>query len=173
MSRTQPVPITNKIDELKTLCRRHGLPLTVQRRVVLEALAGRTDHPTAERVLADVRERLPGVSRTTVYRVLDTLVRLGVAAKTCHPGAAVRFDPRTERHHHLVCIRCERVVDMDLPALNRLRLPDTRRRGFEIRDYSIHFRGVCTACRRDGGSVAAGRARRTPRRDRASGRKKP
>lgn len=146
-------------EALEVACRRHGLPLTAQRRVVHEALAVRTDHPTADQLLVDVHARLPGVSRTTVYRVLETLVRLGLAVKTCTPGSAVRFDPRTERHHHLVCLRCDRVIDVHAPSLDALRVPTVRAAGFEISDYSVHFRGTCPDCRRREGA-AAPRARR-------------
>ena len=151
-----------RLEELAAACRRHGLPLTVQRRVVLEALATRTDHPTADQLLVDVRGRLPGVSRTTVYRVLERLVRLGLAVKTCTPGSAVRFDPRTERHHHLVCLHCERVIDVHAPSLDALRLPALRTSGFEISDYSVHFRGTCPECRRREGTSAARAGRRAP-----------
>jgi Fur family peroxide stress response transcriptional regulator len=148
------------LSQLEAACRRHGVPLTVQRRVVLEALAGRTDHPTADQLLVDVRTRLPGVSRTTVYRVLETLVRLELAVKTCTPGSTVRFDPRTERHHHLVCLQCERVLDVHAPSLDALRFPTVRSAGFEISDYSVHFRGTCPECRRRGRAPAT---RRRPR----------
>jgi Fur family peroxide stress response transcriptional regulator len=153
---------------LEAACRRHGVPLTVQRRAVLEALAGRTDHPTADQLLVDIRVRLPGVSRTTVYRVLETLVRLGLAVKTCTPGSAVRFDPRTERHHHLVCMQCERVIDVQAPSLDALRIPAVRTAGFEISDYSVHFRGTCPECRRRARASAtrAGRQVRGGRRPR-------
>jgi Fur family peroxide stress response transcriptional regulator len=151
-----------RLEALEAACRRHGLPLTVQRRVVLEALAGRTDHPTADQLLVDVRTRLPDLSRTTVYRVLETLVRLGLAVKTCTPGSAVRFDPRTERHHHLVCLRCDRVMDLHAPSLDRLRLSTVKASGFEISDYSVHFRGTCPECRRREGVPAASAGRRAP-----------
>jgi Fur family peroxide stress response transcriptional regulator len=136
-----------KMAALEVACRQHGLPLTVQRRVVLEALAARDDHPTADEILEEVRTRLPDVSRTTVYRVLGTLVRLGLAVKICSPGTGARFDPKTDRHHHLVCVRCERVTDFEIPTLNTLPFPDTQKRTFEIHDYSIHFRGLCADCR--------------------------
>jgi len=135
-----------KLTALEVACRRHGLPLTVQRRVILHALASRDDHPSADEVLAHVRRRLPEVSRTTVYRVLDTLVKLGLAVRICSPGAGVRFDPRTDRHHHLVCVRCARVIDFEAPALNALPLPEAGTRAFTIHDYSIHFRGLCADC---------------------------
>jgi Fur family peroxide stress response transcriptional regulator len=151
---------TEKLAALEAACRQQGLPLTVQRRVILGALAGRDDHPTADEILAQVRQRLPDVSRTTVYRVLDTLVRLGLAAKICSPGAAVRFDPKTDRHQHLVCVQCEKVMDFEAPALNALSLPDARTRAFTVHDYSIHFRGLCGEC----GKRVNSRERRGPRR---------
>jgi Fur family peroxide stress response transcriptional regulator len=155
---------TDKLTALEVACRRHGLPLTVQRRVVLQALAGRDDHPTADEVLAEVRQRLPEVSRTTVYRVLDTLVQLGLAVKICSPGSGVRFDPKTHRHNHLVCIRCEKVMDFETSALEALPIPDLRAQAFTIHDYSVHFRGLCRDCEKRGdgrAKRARGRATRS------------
>jgi len=137
-----------RLEEFERLCHQQGLPLTVQRRVILEALFDREDHPTADQIFDDVKSRLPGLSRTTVYRVLETLVRVGVASKASHLGAAARFDPNTDHHHHLVCLHCDKVVDLNDPALNALPLPDAHRTGFEITDYSIHFRGTCSDCQR-------------------------
>lgn len=149
--------VHDTLDDLKEACRRHGVPLTVQRAVIFEALVGREDHPTADQLLEAVRAKLPGLSRMTVYRVLDTLTRIGLAVKTCSPGTAVRFDPRTERHHHLVCLSCDAVLDLHDPALDRLRLASARRAGFEVTDYSVHFRGLCARCR-DGSGKGKGRA---------------
>jgi Fur family peroxide stress response transcriptional regulator len=140
-----------KLEQLAQGCRQHGLPLTVQRRVILEALLDRADHPTADQVYDDVKDRVPGLSRTTVYRVLETLVRLGVARRASHLGAAARFDPNTDHHHHLVCVSCNTLQDFNDPALEALPLPDTRREQFEISDYSIYYLGTCAVCRRKKG----------------------
>ncbi len=125
-------------------CRRRGLALTVQRRTVFEELASRRDHPTADQVFDAVQQRLPGLSRTTVYRVLETLVETGFAQKVHHPDAVARFDPVTERHHHLVCETCGRLVDLDDSAVPQVPLPAGT--GFHIRDYSVSFSGLCSNC---------------------------
>lgn len=136
-----------RLEQFEAACRAHGLPVTVQRRRIFEALCDRTDHPTPEEVYAAVKDTLPGVSRTTVYRVLETLVKLGVLAKACTPGAVTRVDPRTHRHHHLVCQRCDRLFDVDEEAVeHRIRPPDVGQRGFAIQGYSIYFTGLCVAC---------------------------
>jgi Fe2+ or Zn2+ uptake regulation protein len=135
------------LEQLAEICRRHSLPLTVQRRLVLEELSRRSDHPTADGVFHAVRQELREISRTTVYRILEIFVRIGVARKVCHPGAAARYEIRTQRHHHLVCIECDSIVDLDYPRLNDLPLPNVSS-GFTIEDYSIQFRGICPECAR-------------------------
>lgn len=148
-----------KLGGLEQICGRHGLPLTVQRRVVLETLAVRADHPSADQIYVEVRKRLPEISRTTVYRTLETLVRIGIARKVCHPGAAARYEVETNRHHHLVCLNCGKMVDLQDPSLDRLPLPGERS-GFRIDDYSIQFRGRCSDCARSAARKASRSARR-------------
>jgi len=138
--------LADRIEEFEKLCRQKGLPLTVQRRAVLKALAQRSDHPTADQILEDVVACLPGVSRATVYRVLEALVEFGVARKVCHPGSAVRFEAETQRHHHLVCLKCNRMIDLRDSRFDSLPFPDPSRHGFTLSDYSIQFRGTCPKC---------------------------
>jgi Fe2+ or Zn2+ uptake regulation protein len=148
-SMSGPLP---DLAELATRCRALGLPLTVQRRAILEVLLARAaaaadGHPTADEVAADLARRIDGISRATVYRTLETLVEHGLIVRVCHPGAAARYDVRLARHHHLVCDRCGAIADFDAAALDGLALPDFRRAGFTVRDFSVHVRGTCKACR--------------------------
>jgi Fur family peroxide stress response transcriptional regulator len=142
----QPIA-ASRVAAFEAECRKRGLALTIQRRAVFEQLAERRDHPTADQVYDALSARLPGLSRTTVYRVLETLVDAGLARRVHHTGAAARFDAVTERHHHLVCESCGRLVDLEDAAVPPLKVPDARGKGFRIRDYSISFTGLCSSCR--------------------------
>ncbi len=137
--------IAAKVEELEHICHQHGLPVTAQRREVLHALVLRADHPIADQIFDDVRKHLPEISRATVYRVLETLVRIGIACKVCHPGSGARYEVKTRRHHHLVCISCEKMIDLQDSTLDHLSLPGVGS-GFHIQDYSVQFRGLCTTC---------------------------
>jgi len=94
----RPTPAKERMDQFEQACRKLGLSLTAQRRLVLEAICAREDHPTADLICNDVRSRLPEISRTTVYRILDTLVRTGmiskmVSATSIGPFAELYFGP--------------------------------------------------------------------------------
>ena len=137
----------NPSARLEAICRREEIPTTVQRRVIFAALLERNDHPTVEQVYADVKERLPGVSRTTVYRTLETFANLGLARRTNHFAASARYDGNLEQHHHLVCTACGKVIDYQDPNFTVANLPDARGHGFTLLDYSVYFEGFCADCK--------------------------
>jgi Fe2+ or Zn2+ uptake regulation protein len=143
-----PLPIDHA-RELQRRCTSHGVPMTAQRRAVLEVLAHRLDHPTVEQIHAAVEERLAGVSKATVYRNLELLLRLGLVRSLAHPGSAARYDPNLEPHHHFICERCRSVLDL---APERVRGSDQLgfvlgADGLEGHEVSVLVRGTCGACR--------------------------
>jgi len=137
------------LDQLQHRCRQLGIPLTVQRRAVYDVLAARSDHPTAEQVFAGLQARVPGISKATAYRTLDTLVELGLVVRVSHPGRGARYDAKTARHHHLVCDGCGAVADLESRQLDALPLPDLTPTGFRSRDFSVHVLGFCRDCAQD------------------------
>jgi Fur family transcriptional regulator, peroxide stress response regulator len=143
----QPDRITQRLKDFEALCRRLGVPLTVQRRVVLQTVLERDDHPTADQILETVKDRVPGISRTTVYRVLDTLADMGVIRRLHHAGAAARYDGKIHRHHHMICKKCNKVIDLEDQKLDRTRVSHVSNEEFEIEDFSVHLIGTCSACR--------------------------
>jgi len=138
---------TARIRMCERICREQGVPFTLQRRAILDAVLDLDNHPTADQVHEALSARTPGISRTTVYRTLEMLARMGVITKACHPGSVVRYDPRTGLHHHLVCRICDEVIDITDAALDALPIPDTSAFGFEVQDFRVQLRGVCSRCR--------------------------
>lgn len=130
------------------LLREAGLVFTLQRRAIWNAFADRTDHPTADEVFETLGAPNAGISRTTVYRTLEAFVGAGLAQRVGHLGTSVRYDPRTGRHHHLVCERCGAVRDVEDDVLQSrgLTLAADAIEGFEVRDLSLLVRGRCADC---------------------------
>ena len=59
-----------------------------------------------------------------------------------------RFDAKVHRHHHLVCTRCGRVVDLENRRLDDVALPSGKPHGFEVHDFSVQIMGICPDCRK-------------------------
>jgi len=142
-----PAKDDDRIEALRRALHARGLVLTPQRRAIFRAVLDIGEHPTADRVHAALRRRRLRVSRATVFRTLESLARLGVVQKASHSGAGVRYDGCSERHHHLVCVRCDRIVDFADERLDAVPLPDTRRFGFRPLGLQVELRGICRQCR--------------------------
>lgn len=118
--------------------------MTPKRRQILEAMQGRTDHPTAEDLYHALRARGSGTSLATVYRALRALAASGLVGEVHGPGPD-RFDPVQEPHYHFVCTTCNRVYDAGIPYQEQLnRLPHPA--GFRVLGHEVTFFGVCPSC---------------------------
>ncbi len=124
-----------------------GLPLTQQRRAIYEFLRSSREHPSAEDIYLKLKPRQHGLSLATVYKTLHTLEHLGLARAVDTPHSQTRFDALTGTHHHAICTACGRIEDLFDPRLDALKLPASAG-GFEPLDHSVHFRGLCAACRK-------------------------
>ena len=122
-----------------------GFKLTPQRIAILRYLDGNTGHPSAEDIYKAVSKKFPTMSFATVYNTLETLRQRGALLElTIDPGRK-RFDPNTEPHHHLICLRCKQIVDIH--NAYALEVPDEMRGDIEITGNHIEFYGICQKCR--------------------------
>jgi Fe2+ or Zn2+ uptake regulation protein len=137
-----------RLEQFEQLCREAGIPCTIQRRTILQAVLDSEDHPSAGQIFEAVKAKSGGISRATVHRNLDIMADMGVIMKTCHPGNLVRYDGRTDLHHHLMCTKCNSVVDIDDEHLDSLEIPDTSEFGFEVTGFRVQLRGICRNCRK-------------------------
>ena len=136
--------------DLRTIIENAGLRCTPQRLAVYDHLSHSTDHPTAEAVYQAVRSRMPRISLATVYKALEALVAVGVAAKLTAGtgGNRSRYDARRDLHYHFRCLRSGTVHDLptrfdpDLIAKLDPRLhDDLSRQGFQVTGYRLELVG--------------------------------
>lgn len=147
-------PAEEPVDALVERLKRRGWRLTAQRRVVAEVLAGEHVHLTADEVYGQARRRLPEISLATVYNTLNELVDMGEVLEIATGDGPKRYDPNTTvAHHHLHCVSCGALRDVNPEGTDRLVLPPPQQHGFELLDVDIVFRGRCPRCR--AGAVGA------------------
>ena len=117
------MPATSLDTQLIKALRARGQRVTPQRLVIHRTLRERDRHMSAEEVLGEVEERLPGVSLPTVYATLELLERLGLVRRLGPTGGRVLFDSRLDDHHHVVCSQCGRVEDVVTGVCRACRCP--------------------------------------------------
>ena len=120
---------------------------TKQRKMVYDAVQSRHDHPSADSIYLDVRRQDDKISRGTVYRNLKLLSESGDVAQVELPDAD-RFDSRTDRHYHLVCVRCGKVCDAPIDYCSEYDQKAEEESGFLITRHQTVFEGLCSECRK-------------------------
>ena len=131
-----------------------GLKVTAQRLAVLGALQD-APHSSAERILAVVREQLPAISAQAVYGILSAFTEAGLARRLEPAGSPALYESRVgDNHHHLVCIRCGTIRDVDCVIGQAPCLTPSDDSGFTVLAAEVTFSGICSSCRQQAESSA-------------------
>ena len=132
MDLARTAPIQQKL-------RAAGILPTLQRIAVGNVMLSAPVHMTADQVLRAAREQLPGLSRATVYAMLQLFVRQGLVKALPIEGAATVYDSTVAPHHHLYNVDTGEVVDLSGPAIQVLGLPELGN-GLELSEIDVIVR---------------------------------
>ena len=124
---------------------------TRQRAAVSAMLDRLDDFRSAQEIHEELRRSGEGIGLTTVYRTLQTLADGGEVdvLRTGTGEAVYRRCASDDHHHHLVCRRCGRTVEVAETAVERWAAQTARRHGFTEVSHAIELHGTCEACRHD------------------------
>ena len=118
--------------------------MTRQRALILDIIRSDKCHHTAEEIFSMARERMPTISRATVYNNLHSLEAERIIRRISGDGSSDRYDNAFVPHGHLVCIGCDKMTDFDLPELNR---EISEKLGEPADSYELKVRYLCPDCR--------------------------
>ena len=130
---------TNYVKLLKD----HAIKVTPQRLDVLRYLDRHRTHPTVERIYAALKMNHPSLSKTTVYNTLETLKKNHLVTVLSISGSESRYDLTKNLHHHFLCTRCGRIIDVDITCPNINKIIEG---GHHIDEVHGYFRGICSTC---------------------------
>jgi Fur family ferric uptake transcriptional regulator len=131
----------------KELLSTHGLQVTAQRLAVIRAVSARP-HATADELADVVRAGIGSISRQSVYDTLGVLLDHRLIRRIQPPGSPARYEDRVgDNHHHLICRRCGRMVDVDCAVGAAPCLTPVDDSGYEVDEAEVIYWGVCPDCR--------------------------
>jgi Fur family ferric uptake transcriptional regulator len=147
-----PEKITMDILKQRLQARQHKL--TTQRRTVLEVfLTHPGEHLSAEDVYGLLRDQSMDIGLATVYRSLELLAELGILQKMEFGDGCSRYEvgtmsPDEHQHHHLICLKCGKVMEFSDDLLDVLEKEVAEKSEFRIVDHQVKFFGYGRDCQR-------------------------
>lgn len=140
---------TGHIDNFIQECKNRGLNITLPRISIYKILLQYEGHPSAEDIYKKIQKEHPNISLATVYKTLEMLAENDLISKVTPLHDIVRYDLNKHFHHHLVCIKCKKITDIENESLNNLPIPKNIEKGFKIINYQVQFDGICKDCQQN------------------------
>lgn len=132
-------------DKITELLRKSGVSATATRKAIFETLKI-SDRPLKK---GEIARLTPEVDRASVYRTLELFSKLGVTVTTIRGWTPLTelAEPFKPHHHHIICDKCGRVVEIGNDKLEILLNSVAASNDFELVSHVVELRGLCTKCK--------------------------
>jgi Fur family transcriptional regulator, peroxide stress response regulator len=123
--------------------------ITPQRVAIIRTFLGSDEHPSVERVYQQVRTDFPTTSLATVYKTVTLLKEIGEILEIGFADGRNRYDGlKPYPHPHLICTRCQRIMDPEVSLLKQLTAEVEQTSGYRVVSHQLEFFGICPACQK-------------------------
>ncbi len=130
----------------------NGLKYTEPRKILIEFLSeDENKHLTPEEIYDKLNPDYPNLGIATVYRNLQNFENLGIVQRLNLGDGVSRFElaelvEDVHQHHHLVCINCDKLIEVKGDLLGELEEKIENLYDFKIIDHDLKFYGYCGEC---------------------------
>ena len=126
-----------------------GLKVTLPRLKILEILERSSNHHlSAEDIYRALMEQHDEVGVATIYRVLTQFEESGIVNKlNFENNQAVYELSNVEHHDHLVCVKCNAIIEFQDDVIEQHQLQIAKKYGFQLTDHSLYLYGLCKTCK--------------------------
>jgi Fur family peroxide stress response transcriptional regulator len=122
-----------------------GIRPSVQRLAILDYLIKHPTHPNIEDIYKALEDKVPTLSRTTVYNTLRMLSEVNAAQMITIDEHRVCYDGNIEPHVHFYCKNCGKIIDLfdeQAPRVTETKVID----GNIVQEEQLYYKGICSAC---------------------------
>jgi Fur family transcriptional regulator, ferric uptake regulator len=135
------------VDSIINQLQQRGQRITIQRRLVIEALCNGGEHLTIGDIQQVIQRHGNCLDESTIYRILQWLKAVGLISQTDLGSRGIVYELiGATRHHHLVCLSCDAIIGLDDSIGSLLREKVRHDYRFEARVDHLAIFGWCDEC---------------------------
>lgn len=129
-----------------------GLKLTTEREALVREIFSIHYHFEADELLFKMKQNNVKISRATVYRTLELLVKSGLVRRVHLGEDHYHYEhvSGNSHHDHLICTTCGAVIEFHDEELEQRQREICERKKFTPTFHNLQILGLCDACRRKG-----------------------
>ena len=125
------------------ILKRHNISPSIHRVMILDYLMQNDVHPTVQSIFSELIGKIPTLSKTTIYNVLNLLKKSGLVKELLIEGTEIRYDHIVEPHAHFKCLECDSVYNIDHQC-DMFKMNYVNEHLIEM--CQINFMGTCKDC---------------------------
>ena len=130
-------------DTLEELCKKKGVRLTEQRKVIAQVMASSSDHPDVDELHKRVNKIDSKISIATVYRTVKLFEEAGVVSKHDFKGGKARYEKSPEEHHdHLIDVNSGEIIEFVDEDIELLQKKVADKLGYTLVDHRLELYGT-------------------------------
>ncbi len=130
-------------DTLEELCKKRGVRLTEQRKVIAQVMASSSDHPDVDELHKRINKIDSKISIATVYRTVKLFEEAGVVSKHDFKGGKARYEKSPEEHHdHLIDINSGEIIEFVDEDIELLQKKVADKLGYTLVDHRLELYGT-------------------------------
>ena len=144
--------VDREITRFQDYLQQQGLKLTAERTALLREIFSTHYHFEADELLFKMKEKNVKISRATVYRTLELLVKSGMVRRVHLGEDHYHYEHVTgnSHHDHLICTACGGVIEFHDEVLEQRQREICEKKKFTPTFHNLQILGVCDSCRRKG-----------------------
>lgn len=148
LTKDEQVPIEKELGRFQSFLQRQGLKLTNERSALVREIFARHYHFDADELLFTLKEKNIKISRATIYRTLDLLVRCGMVRRVHLGEDHYHYESvgQNSHHDHLICTTCGDVVEFLDAKLEARKREICEQNEFKPTFNNLQILGVCGEC---------------------------
>lgn len=121
--------------------------LTKVRTALLETLQKTSTPLSIQDILTKLKERKLHPNKTTIYREIEFLNKLGLVSGVDFGEGKKRYEGSSDHHHHIICVSCKKISDVHMDKdLDLFNAKIAKQAGFKPVGHSLEFFGLCKDC---------------------------
>ena len=130
------------MNSIEEKCKKIGVRLTEQRKVIVEVMSKAKDHPDVDELYKRANQVDNKISIATVYRTVKLLEECGILEKHDFKGGKARYEKSPEEHHdHLIDINSGEIVEFVDKDIEELQNKVAKKLGYKLVDHKLELYG--------------------------------
>jgi Fur family transcriptional regulator, ferric uptake regulator len=144
--------VDREISRFQGFLQQQGQKLTSERTALVREIFSIHYHFEADELLFKMKEKSVKISRATVYRTLELLVKSGMVRRVHLGEDHYHYEHVTgnSHHDHLICTACGGVIEFHDELLEQRQLEICEKKKFTPTFHNLQILGICDSCKRKG-----------------------